>query len=530
MVNNIDIMQRSSMFVEGGYGDDGSGIFTALEELRRASPTYADLRKALSHRGYESADRLQKALQAGSGSTWQSTSSGAPLRFEDLMATFVVTTFTWDVMEKTLFQRLLKIRQTATDVEKQYIRITGWGSGGAFSSEVQDLNTQDVSLQRANSPMKYLRSKRQVGDVLKYTAGGQRADYLQVRGAQMFIAENAERYFYAGNPDVMSVEPTGIHAAIASVATRGVEVIDLQGAAPDRSHLIELLGVMASAGHYARVTDGYTDIEGGTFLQDALLEAKERILVYPDQAGNYTRVIPYSALGTPNIPNGVVTERPLTGLMTRHGTMALWDNPFVGLRRTVPTAATSSNAPSTPSISVAETTGTNWFKASDLGVYRVRVSAENTAGESLACTASTCELTALTNVIRVTITPGATRGLAYRVYVSPPGGAAGSERLVGRVADSGGSTTTFDIDFDPLDQLRPHCSPLYLLQVPPHEDPEMRALDLAVLAMGRKNLPEGDTYGQFVAFLYYAHLFYAPARMVMLANMGSPTYTNGWPS
>ena len=127
-----------------GFGDDGNGIEAMLKSL--GSGAWGGSREAI--------DRLNKSLQAGSGTQWGATNGGA-FRYQDLETSFIATTFTMAHLGNTLYQRLLKDKVAATDIEHQFNRITGWGSGGPFKSEIATLVSQDVTLARASAQIKF---------------------------------------------------------------------------------------------------------------------------------------------------------------------------------------------------------------------------------------------------------------------------------------------------------------------------------------------------------------------------------------
>ncbi len=165
--------------------------------------------------------------------------------------------------------------------------------------------------------------------------------------------------------------------------------------------------------------------------------------------------------------------------------------------------------PGTPSFSPSQTaTQGTTFLINE--VYQYKVSSSNDLGEGPASAAQAVTISASANDVRLTITPNGSGNAAkyFNVYRSFAGGVAGSARFIGRVANSGASTTVF-IDLN-------NKIPGFVTGVLA----DMSTMDLAELApYSKKKLAEVDLSTPSANFRFVTLRVKAPRMNVLLDNL-----------
>lgn len=469
-------------------------------------------------------DELSKALQAGSGAGLSST-GGRALVLEDLEGTLRATTFGEKQFMQTLWYILKARAVEATGIMHEFTQLRGYGETGMFSPEITtSLNPIDVDLGRSYTQVKFARNKRQVSKVMRFTKNQHSPETLQVMAGTRFLISNTERSFYTGDSAMVPDEWDGILKS-----ARANSLVTNMAGAPFTKDAIEQ--AMLAIGNANGVgSHMFHPLEVQASLDAVLVGNSDRLVLY--NGGATPEAIP---LGYGGGNNAIMMGVPAAGLRTSFGNLMFRPHIFSNLRKNAyaplvsgtPTeVATSPTAPATPTTlaaAVASLTGgfagsgtggtltAGKYSGAYAGVYRYRVSSENSAGESIPAAAVTATVT---SGQKATLTwDRMTGATCYRVYRSRCGGPAGDEQFIARVAD-GVSPTYVDGN-----QYIAGCFKSYVLDL---DSPgELATLAWAQLApMSRDMLPPADTTFQWIQFLFGALAFYAPLKMYVFENVG----------
>lgn len=466
---------------------------------------------------------LVKALQAGSGAGLSST-GGRALVLEDLEGTLRNTTFGEKQFNNTLWSILKGKTTQATGIMHEFTKIQGYGETGAFSPEVSTtLQPIDVDLARGYAQVKFARNKRQVAKVLYLTKNSQNAESLQVLGGTRFLISAIEQTFYNGDSAMVAEEFDGLR----KTAIANNTFSDLAGAKLSAAALqTGALNIANAAGVASHM---FHPLELQQSLDTVLIGSQDRIQL--NAGGQFPQQIPLGYAGSGSLNNAVIMGDVAAGFRTSYGNIMFRPHRFARFRNAPYTlqgseVATSVNAPATPTTlatAVASQTGgfagsgtggvlaSGTFSGVYAGTYNYRVSSENSAGESLACTAVTATVT---SGQKATLTwdhiAGAT---CYRIYRSKAGGGSTDMNFIARVADTGSPT------YVDTNQNIAGCFNAYMLDL---DSPgELATLAWAQLApMSRDMLPAGDTTIQWLQFIYGVLTMYAPLKMWMYRNCG----------
>jgi hypothetical protein len=194
-------------------------------------------------------------------------------------------------------------------------------------------------------------------------------------------------------------------------------------------------------------------------------------------------------------------------VQTTAGAIDLKPNLFLRPRSGVRTLAVNSLAPAATFTAAA--TGTGSGSSFAAGTYSVKVTAVNDAGESSPVTASGVTLTAGQNMqlaMGGTIPPGVK---TWKLYISAPGGAAGTEKFAGNWANVGaGNYISSNVQL-------PGYGEAFLLDMSAEC---MRFKQLAPLS--KINFAIVTTALEFAIVMYGALFLYTPRFNCLFRNIG----------
>ena len=482
---------------------DGNG-----DDQRFLSPNASDM------------SALAKALTVGNGSSWNST-GGRSLMLEDLETTLKLTTFGERQFSNTLFN-ILKLKATqASSVVHEYIRLNDYGGGAGFSPEVTDnIAFSDAQLQRANVKICFARVKRAVSDVSTMTGMAASTEATQIASGNRVLLAMTEQAFYDGDSAMTPDEPDGLY----KIATGSGNVVNMNGQVITRDALNYCAQGLADASGVPSHLFMPNPVQ--SMLDKQLVGTQDRLML------NDGRGMPFSApSGYLNEQNAVMFGNPAAGFRSSFGNITFRPHIFFGRKKPfllnaveAPTS-TSSQVPATPTGLGCTPLGTGggftgsgtggafdapsgYYKGVYAAVYKYRVSAENSYGESIPCAAVSAIVASGGQVtVAWTAVTGAT---AYRVYRSQAG--ISDAWLVARVA----APTVSYVD---INQRIAGTFEAYMLDL---ESPgELGTVGWAQLApLSRKMLPVGDTDKRWLQFLYGAMCMYAPTKLRVFSNIG----------
>ena len=382
----------------------------------------------LSSDDFASFAEMHKSLEAGYGTDVAGLSGGGALRIESLESVLMSVVQTNE--DFPLFNKMKKGEAGAT--VDQWVEKTDIGGfpGSGFNAETGTITERTASYARRVANVKYLQTKRSISAVLKAQQAILDAESDEQVNGVLELLTSVEWGMIYGDADVVPEEFNGLRHEIDAHGTSD-QVKDNRGLALDPQFVSYLAGVTRSRGHFGRLTDAYVSVNVQTDLNNYLDPAYRVAL-----SGN---------------PQNVTLGAPVTKFNTSFGVLDVTSDVFLeegGQPFEVLYPSLVSGGPSAPvSVTAAVTTDTaSRFETPHAGVYYYRVESCSRAGRS-ATVVSGAATVAAGDKVTLTITrPANLSATGYAVYRSRKGEsdtAAANFRLMGRVADSGSSTTTY---------------------------------------------------------------------------------------
>ena len=451
---------------------------------------------------------LEKALQAGY--QYPPTSGGNTLRVESLEGSLKVVTYTAHHIK--LWKKFPK--SPAYSTVEEYNQLTSYGSSSnAFVQEGELPPTQDTTYARRTSLVKYIGTTREVthpmtvvhpahGDVIA----------LENQNGILWLLERIERSLFTGDSTLaFSGE---------SEAWDGLD------------NLIDPTSFIDLAGNPLQEADVE---EGANQLVEQFAYPTDMWLGTRTASDLVKTMYPRERVQLPAPQNGQI-GMSVTSVMTQAGAMELNPDVFIQKLPAAPAAATSPNAPATPtSIAAGAVTGADgdFDKGAPAGTngYAYAVTAANRFGESApvligALKTITQSQKDANNSIPLTVTNAASIGSfppeylrIYRTVALASGAAVpstpASYSLILQVPvttqAASGTTVTSDVNF-----LLPFTSTAYLGEMTPsvltfRQLLPMMRLDLAVLAPSYR----------WMILLYGTPILFAPKKWLRYVNIGT---------
>lgn len=358
----------------------------------------------------EEIDALSKAIAADYTTDFSSTSGGA-LRVESLESTLKVLTYREQHM--VLFKSIPK--KAAFSTVEEYSQLTNLGDDNTgFTPEGVLPEAEDAKYARKASLVKFLGTTRVVTHpmTLVNQVGGN-AVAREINNGTLKIMRDAEFGLFYGDSDLV-FNPSSVEGPEFDGLSKLIDssmVLDLSNRNIEEGDVGDC--ARAIFDNYGMATDIYLSTGAANALAKNSLP-KERI------------ILPSSGA----LQLGVEVER----IKTQYGTVNL--NPSVFLngfrspKKTAPSSATSTKAPTAPaSIAAAAMTGsTGKFRSSQLGVIQFKVTACNRFGESAPTAAggsTTVTSSDYAKYIPLTITNAGSVTVVpeyFNIYATEPGG------------------------------------------------------------------------------------------------------------
>lgn len=439
---------------------------------------------------------LRKALYAGSDVNNPGTAAGEgfPLRTESLESTLKNLTFEMD--EIKLFKSIPKT--PATNTVEEFNRLLSYGAAGARRYDLGwmpegDLpEEEDSTYERVPVLVKFIGITGRVthvANVIKPAHGNVIA--METMNKTMELLKMLERALFMGNSSMIPEQIDGLETQITAGAPDNV--VDLRGAALTEEVLNDVL--LKIRDNFGAATDAYFSTGAFSDLAKLVLE-RQRFGVAPAPG---------------------VLGATITAFQGQHGKINLHDHVFLSPGQT-PLAAGLGNAskrPLAPTITVQPAAGANGaskFIAGDAGAYIYQVVAGNRYGRS-APVVSNAVTVAAGDGVTFTVQEGGQGTTFYEIYRSTKGGAAGTAVEMVKVARSGATQVITDLNFD-----IPGTTKGFVLQQ------NMQSFSWAqLLPMTRIPLAVIDTSIRWAQVLYGAIKLYAPAKNVVIKNIGRAT-------
>lgn len=437
---------------------------------------------------------LRKALDVGNDINNPGTSPGEgfPLRTESLESTLKNLTFEMD--EIKLFKAIPKT--PASNTVEEFNRLISYSRGGARAFDLGWMNSgdlpeeEDSTYERVQMLIKYLGvvgRVTHVSNVIRPAHGNVIA--METMNKTMFMLQQLENALFFGNASLNPMQIDGLYRLIETGAPDNI--VDARGASMTEERLnLALLQIRDNLG---QATDVYSDTG-----------------VFADFANSvYDRQRFQMATGTPG-----TLGAQINAFQGQHGKVNLHDSIFIqpGGLAVEAGLGKASKRPLPPTITVAPADGVNalsQFSTAELGAYIYRVVARNEFGATAPVTTAAVTVGAGDSVT-FTIADGGQGTTYYEIYRSTVGGAAGTAKLMTKVARTGATQVITDHNAD-----IPGTSTVFVLMQ------NQRSFAWSqLLPMTRIPLAAIDTSIRWAQVLYGGIKMYSPAKNLIIKNVG----------
>src|ERR1051325_1175154 len=386
-------------------------------------------------------ESLNKAITAGYGGAGKPTdlTYGGVLQAESLEATLKSITFD---MKNLKFWPAISVDK-AYNLFEQYNRLISYGSDSApYIGEGGAPQEEDSTYVRDGQKIVFFGTRRRVSHqmtLVRVTVGDIVAQ--QAKEGTMHLLKNIEREMYWGHAHFMNASSGAMNGSDAdlpsnSIAMSGLLKQLLKGDTDAQMQAGDFLG-------YGDSSSIATDLAGAVMAQDDVerlaviaLEnfgAPDQLHIDPAALSAFVKQFYPQFRSAPGLANQTVGY-DVSKVQTTAGAIDLKPNLFLRPRAGVRALAVNAQAPAATFSASAAAAGSG--SAYGAGVYQVKVTAVNDAGESSPVASSPVTLTAGQN-IDVTIGSVPAGVKYFKLYVSAAGGAAGSELFAGNWANAG---------------------------------------------------------------------------------------------
>lgn len=390
-------------------------------------------------------ENLNKAITAGYGGAGKPTdlTYGGVLQAESLEATLKSVTF--DMKNLKMWPAVSVDK--AYNLFEQYNRLISYGSDSApYIGEGGAPIEEDSTYVRDGQKIVFFGTRRKVSHqmtLVRTTVGDIVAQ--QAKEGTMHLLKNVEREMYWGHAHFInrldgsnSGSPSDLPQN--SIAMSGV----LQQLKKGDSDVLMRSGDFEGYGDAQSISQ---DLGGNVIAQDDIerlaviaLEnfgSPSELHIEPAALSAFVKQFYPQFRSAPGLSSQTVGY-DVNKMTTTAGAIDFKPNLFLRPRAGARALSVSAQAPQPGSLSVASS-NTGSGSALAAGVYKVKVTLVNDAGESIPVQASDATLLAGENItLTVTNMPA---GVKYmKVYLSAPGGAVGSEKFAGNFANAGNTT------------------------------------------------------------------------------------------
>jgi hypothetical protein len=457
-------------------------------------------------------EALNKAITAGYGGAGKPTdlTYGGVLQAESLEATLKSITFD---MKNLKFWPSISVDK-AYNLFEQYNRLIAYGSDSVpYIGEGGAPQEEDSTYVRDGQKIVFFGTRRRVSHqmtLVRVTVGDIVAQ--QAKEGTMHLLKNIERELYWGHGHFMN-QTTGLETGsdadlpVNSIAMSGLLKQLQKGDTDAQMQAGDFLG-------YGDNSSIQTDLGGNVMAQDDIerlaviaLEnfgAPDQMHIEPACLSAFVKQFYPQFRSAPGLANQTVGY-DVSKVQTTAGAIDLKPNLFLRPRAGVRTLAVNSLSPAnTFAVTATGVSGTSTFAA---GTYQVSVTAVNDAGESSPVN-TTVTLTAGQNLQCAISAPPA--GVKYwKLYLSAPGGAAGTQQFAGNWANVGAA------NYVSSNVQLPGLGEAFLLDMSAEC---MRFKQLAPLS--KINFAIVTTALEFAIVMYGALFVYTPRFNTLFRNIG----------
>ena len=466
--------------------------------------------------GLVSADELEalnKAITAGYGGAGRPTDlvHGGVLQAESLESTLKSVTFD---MKNLKFWPAVSVDK-AYNLFEQYNRLISYGSDSApYIGEGGAPQEEDSTYVRDGQKIVFFGTRRRVSHqmtLVRTTVGDIVAQ--QAKEGTMNLLKNVERELYWGHAHYQNQTTgamTGSDADLpsSSIAMSGLLKQLLKGDTDAQMISGDFVG-------YGNTKSIVTDMAGAVMSQDDIeslavtaLEnfgAPSELHAEPAAISAFVKTFYSQFRSAPGLSAQTVGY-DVSSVQTTAGKIEFKPNLFLRPRAGVRATAVNTLAPAATFTVTATATGSN--SAWGAGTYQVKVTAVNDAGESAPVASAAVILTAGQNIqCALASIPAGVK--SFKLYVSAPGGAAGTEKFAGNWANVGSG------NYISAGAKMPGLGEAFLLDMSAEN---MRFKQLAPLS--KINFAIVTTALEFAIVLYGALFVYTPRYNCVMKNIG----------
>jgi len=386
-------------------------------------------------------EALNKAISAGYGGAGKPTdlTYGGVLQAESLESTLKSITFD---MKNLKFWPAISVDK-AYNLFEQYNRLISYGSDSApYIGEGGAPQEEDSTYVRDGQKIVFFGTRRRVSHqmtLVRTTVGDIVAQ--QAKEGTMHLLKNVEREMYWGHAHYMAQGSGAMSGSDADLPSSSIAMSGL---------LKQLLkgdtDAQQKAGDFEGFGDSQSiaqDLAGAVITQDDVerlaviaLEnfgSPSEMHIEPAALSAFVKQFYPQFRSAPGLANQTVGY-DVSKVQTTAGAIDFKPNLFLRPRSGVRAMAVNAAAPAATFTASGAAAGTGSALAA--GVYQVKVTAVNDAGESSPVASSAVTLTLGQN-IDVTIGSVPAGVKTWKLYVSAPGGAAGTEKFAGNWANAG---------------------------------------------------------------------------------------------
>lgn len=460
-------------------------------------------------------EALNKAITAGYGGAGKPTdlTYGGVLQAESLEATLKSVTF--DMKNLKMWPKISVDK--AYNLFEQYNRLISYGSDSApYLGEGGAPIEEDSTYVRDGQKIVFFGTRRKVSHqmtLVRTTVGDIVAQ--QAKEGTMHLLKNVEREMYWGHAHFIDRTTGANDGADSSLPSNSIAMSGL---------LKQLKKGDTDAQQRSGDFEGYgdsqsiiQDVGGNVIAQDDIerlaviaLEnfgSPNELHIEPAALSAFVKQFYPQFRSAPGL-SGQTVGYDVSKMMTTAGAIDFKPNLFLRPRGAARSLAVSALAPALGSFAVTGS-GTGSGSAYAAGVYQVKVTLVNDAGESSPVQESGGVTLTAGQLLRLTAT-NMPAGVKYlKVYVSAAGGAAGTEKFVGNFANKG--NTTYDL----AGRKQPGLGEAFLL------DMSAECMKFKQLApLSKINFAIVTTALEFAIVLYGALFVYTPRFNCVLENVG----------
>lgn len=466
-------------------------------------------------------EALSKALLAPGSADDLYATPGGVLTMQSLEG--MLADLTLNAMDFPFWQDANKIKAFSTVEEFDQQLGLGINDGG-FVGQIENPEFRDPDFTKQVAIVKFMSEGWTVGDVAEATSTIIDERTRSQRAAMNRLLRNVNRAFYGGNSDWVAKSFDGLEKTIADSSSS--QIRDMRGGDVSMN-TFNLAGQL--------ITEGNGHVENS------------KIYVSPAAVQNLSKVIEAGAASTGDRKitemgkQGITIGGKITGVMTAFGLMMPRMDKILGLEyenKTVPQyynnstatwveGATSDNAPSMPTISVANNTSVtgSLFSSGTTRpsgvVYSYRVVAKNAYGRSKASVLATSSALGVAGAVTITITPapgdaGSKLPESFEIYSEQVSASAAFRYLTSVAA----ATSPLDaVTYQDINTFIPGTARMFIIDQTTQGEQRVLAFS-QLLPVHNTDLAKTGRFTQGLINLYGVPKYYKPNVLVEIRNIG----------